>query len=222
MAAPPLPRTAKVGDRGKDIEGHKRAVARLLGYGRLRTLMSQLPAVRRYFGVFFRDNVKLAQGKLGIDRTGVIGPATYDALVKAGAYDAAAYQLLREYSAAMAPKLVEPNQGFSSLHSSLWKAYSLGRSMGLSDLGTYNPASTLPGGGPSDHSVYPAYAFDLGIEPDTGWDNEVARRFALAATNDPAVEYVILGDRIWTNDGRGWHTYYSGGHLNHVHVSGIR
>jgi hypothetical protein len=90
--------------------------------------------------------------------------------------------------------------------------------MGLSDLGTYNPASTLPGGGKSDHAHYPARAFDLGIEPDTGWNNLTARAFFNQMVDHPAVEYVILGDKIWSRS-RGLHEYTAGGHLNHLHVS---
>jgi len=70
--------------------------------------------------------------------------------------------------------------------------------------------------------VYPAVAFDLGFTPYTGFDNDKARAYVLKVVQNPAVEYAILGDRIWTNDGRGWHTYSAGNHMNHVHVSGIR
>lgn len=216
-----LIRTLRVGDVGKDVEAYKRAVARLLGKGRLRTMISRAPLVRRTFGPYFKLEVARAQKALAIPTSGVIGPATHAALKAAGALDAYSLQLLREYAQSLKPALVEPLQGFASLHKSLWEAYSLGRQMGLTDLGTYNPASRLPSGAPSDHSVYPAFAFDLGIEPDTGWDNATAREYFWKVCRRPEIEYVILGNKIWTNT-RGLRTYTAGGHLNHVHVSGRR
>lgn len=117
------------------------------------------------------------------------------------------------------PPLVEPNQGFHSLRVELWPAFSLGRNMGLSDLGTFNPASTLPSGGKSDHAYYPARAFDLGVEPDTGYANPVGRSFFQTMVGNCG--YVILGDRIWSQAraSEGVRHYGGGGHSNHVHVS---
>lgn len=120
------------------------------------------------------------------------------------------------------PALIAPNQGFASLHRSMWRVYSEGRRRGFTDLGTWNPASRLPSGRPSDHSVYPAYAIDFGIDPDTGWNNLKARMFAIWLVKQPEVEYVILGDRIWTSWRQFWGRYRSGGHMNHIHVSGVR
>lgn len=116
-------------------------------------------------------------------------------------------------------KPVEPKQGWGSLTRSLWGLYSEARNMGLSDLGTYNPASRLPSGRPSDHAVYPARAFDAGFSPATGYAHPTARRFFDIARNDSNVEYVILGNRIWSR-ARGLHSYTGGGHESHVHVSG--
>ena len=126
------------------------------------------------------------------------------------------------------PPLVEPYQGFSSLDESLWRLYSIGRRMGLSDApglasGTYNDNSTLPSGGKSDHALGPpARAFDLDIGADTGWQNDTARAFFHVCVGDPDCGYVILGDRIWsaTRAAEGIRSYGSGGHANHVHVSG--
>lgn len=215
-----LTRTLRIGMVGKDVEAHKRGAARALCGGRLAVLMAQLPLVRRTFGPFFQVTVKQVQKLAAIPQTGVIGPATHDVLLDH--MDAKALALLAEYAESVRPKLIEPNQGFGSLRQSLWEAFSIGRRLGLSDLGTFNPASTLPSGGPSDHAVYPAAAFDLGIDPDTGWDNETARGYVVGIVGRPEIEYVILGSRIWTNDGRGWHAYTGGGHFNHVHVSGRR
>ncbi|MBA3745242.1 hypothetical protein [Sporichthya sp.] len=204
---------------GKDVEAHKRGVARALGSGRLTTLMSKAPIVRRTFGVFFVTDVKRLQELAGISQSGVIGPVTHDLIYDH--MDDLAVRLLKEYAASVRPRLVEPNQGFNSLHSSLWEAYTIGRRMGLSDLGTYNPASRLPSGAPSDHAVNPAMAFDLGFSPGTGWNNITARAFAEKMAGRAETEYVILGDRIWSRD-RGWRRYSYGGHEGHVHCSGIR
>lgn len=220
-----LTRTLQVGCVGKDVEGCKRAVYRYLHQGgQWNTFTRSAPLVRQTFGVFFRTSVKSAQARLGLPQTGAIGPRTFEALQEARAFDMLADAMLDQYAVAHKPLpvLIEPRQGFMSLHKSLWEAFSIGRRMGLSDLGTHNAASTLPGGGPSDHSVWPAYAFDLGVDPDNGWDNTAGRAFCLKIVGRPEIEYVILGSRIWTNDGRGWHTYSSGNHANHVHVSGKR
>ena len=107
----------------------------------------------------------------------------------------------------------------ASLHHSLWESYAEAlRTPGLFSLGTYNPDSRLPSGLPSDHAVYPAYAFDIGFDPDTGWNNPVARAYAEKTAKRPEVEYVILGNRIHINGA--WKAYSGGGHLNHIHVSG--
>lgn len=166
------------------------------------------------------DAVKVFQRLNGIRATGHFGQATLDALEPY--MDVKAKALYQSYTPPP-PKapLVEPNQGWASLHSSLWDAYSLGRNMGLSDLGTYNPASRLPSGSPSDHALYPARAFDLGVEPDTGYANPTGRKFFDAMIGRTEVSYVILGDKIWSR-ALGLHSYGSGGHLNHAHVSGFR
>ncbi len=169
------------------------------------------------------DAVKRLQEANHIRQTGHVGQDTFDVIW----YYLDAYRRWK-YRAFVVPKpkplptpLVEPVQGFNSLHKSLWEGYSLGRRMGLSDLGTYNPNSNLPSGSPSDHAVFPAYAFDLGIEPDTGFSNAVGRSLFEALVGRPEVEYVILGDRIWSRS-RGLHGYSGGGHSNHLHASGLR
>lgn len=156
-----------------------------------------------------------------IEPTGNVGQATFDVLW--GYADEYSKWVYSDWRAPQPkPKLVEPDQGWSSLHESLWEPYSICRLAGLTDLGTYNPASTLPSGAKSDHAVYPAFAFDCGIDPDTGWQNLKARAVAVRLVKFEAVEYVILGDRIWTDWRKAWGAYYSGGHLNHIHCSGDR
>ncbi len=158
-----------------------------------------------------------------IQPTGHVGQATFDVVWEY----LDAYRRWK-YRAFVVPKpkplptpLVEPNQGFNSLHPSLWEAYSLGRRMGLSDLGTYNPNSRLPSGTPSDHAVYPAMAFDLGFSPATGYEHPVARSFFEAMIGRSECEYDICGTKIWSRS-RGLHGYSYGGHESHVHVSGNR
>lgn len=130
-------------------------------------------------------------------------------------------QLLARYRAKHGP-LYRP----ASLQPALHLAYSLAMVRSFTNLGTYNPASRLPSGRPSDHSVYPAWAFDLGRP---GWRGLygfgylAARRYAnLLADNADAlnIEYVIVGRRIWSRS-RGWQPYDSDrSHDWHVHVSG--
>lgn len=221
-----LPRTVKrLATAGFDVEAHTIAMHRYLRTGQLAAFLAQPDLVRRRFGVGKRTLAKKAAGKAGLPRYGVIGPALFAAMWRAGAYDARARDLLERFVEQRKPKLIEPWQGWDSLHPSLWQVYSLGRRMGLADgpglaSGTYNPASRLPSGRLSDHAVYPALAFDLDIGPDTGWQNLKARGFFLAARLDPNVEYLILGDKIWSRGALRAYSY--GGHLNHVHCSGHR
>ena len=141
-------------------------------------------------------------------------------------------ELFRRYRAKHG-KLVEPRQGFDSLDSDLWLAYSLGRKRGFTDLGTYVNK-------PGDHGVGPpALAFDLGRKNRfffRGWNYLVARRLAKLYVKEYralSIEYVILGRRIWSRWGanqkrwdaeNGWHPLTSGdtSHDFHIHVSGTR
>jgi hypothetical protein len=112
--------------------------------------------------------------------------------------------------------LLKPKQGFDSLRKDGWSLYTLGRRLGASDLGTYNPGSTLPGGGKSDHAYNPARAFDLGntakFTPTLAWF------YYRLCKKRPEVEYVIYRRKIWSRDG-GEREYTAGGHDTHVHVS---
>ena len=226
--------TLRPGDRGLDVHARKRAIARALGGGRLARLegrrQGETPAQakrrRETFQRSYVGDVKLAQRLAGIPMSGVMGPELDEWLLEHGHFDALALELDRRYAEEWKreheTRLIEPRQGWTSLHPSLWTVYSVGRGrFGLTDLGTYNPASRLPGGGLSDHAVFPAMAIDFGIDPDTGWNHLMGRAFVLWAVGRPEVEYAILGDRIYF--GRfSWHRYTAGGHMNHVHVSGNR
>lgn len=123
--------------------------------------------------------------------------------------------------------LIEPHQGFESLVEFLWDEYSTGIRMGLKDgpgtaSGTYNKDSRLPSGAKSDHAFWPSFAFDLDIVRYTGWSNDNARAFFYYCVGRPRLNYVILGNKIWSKarEGEGVRPYYGGGHDNHVHVSG--
>lgn len=230
MASTDVRRIVRPGMRGLDVHAAKRAIARLLQDGRLTRLEGrrkgeteeQAERRRETFQPSYVADVKLAQLRAGLPMSGVIGPELEKFLHANGFYDARALELERRYADSLKPKLVRPRQGWSSLHRSLWEVYSVGRSApySFSDLGTYNPASRLPSGRPSDHSVHPAVAFDLGIDPDLGWAHELGREYVLRVAREPEVEYVILGDRIVF--GRTIRRYSAGGHLNHIHVSGVR
>ena len=205
-------RELRRGMRGPDVLAVKRAL-RKAGFRKGLTLNPT-------FGTALERQIKAFQHKHGLKPDGVYGPSTHKALAKY--FDR--YGKLLYKRTPKPPALVEPNQGWSSLSKTLWQAYSLCRNSGSSfiDLGTYNPASRLPSGAPSDHAVYPAMAFDIGIEPDTGWNNLKARALAMRLVRLPEVEYVILGNRIWTDWRKFWGSYTSGGHQNHIHVSGRR
>lgn len=129
-------------------------------------------------------------------------------------------QLLAQYRLKHG-KFVEPRQGFDSLQPSLWLAYSMGRKRGFTDLGTY---ANKPG----DHGYYPAYAFDLGRKNrffNRGWNYLVARRLCkLYVEHHKAlnINYVILGDKIWSRAKPYWHYYGPDkSHFFHIHVSGV-
>lgn len=119
-------------------------------------------------------------------------------------------------------RLVEPAQGFESLHPNLWLAYSMGRRRGFTDLGTY---ANKPG----DHGKWPALAFDLGRKNrffNLGWRYVTARRLCrLYVEHHDAlnINYVILGRRIWSRSRPYWHKLGTGdtSHDWHIHVSGV-
>ena len=209
----------KLGSRGPAVEAAKRALYRALDDGaKWRGFIKQAAAVRRTFGPFFRRDLLNYQRQLTITADGTFNLPTLRSLELSGHFDALARGLwLKQYAH---PQLIEPTQGFASLHRELWEDYSVGREMGLTDEGTYNPASRLPSGKPSDHAAYPAWAFDLGFAPENGWENGSARGFFQHLIGRPEIHYVILGDKIWSRE-RGVHAYTAGGHDGHVHTSGL-
>ena len=213
--------------RGRDVKDFVKRT--------LHRLPAQIPVGADFFpkppgGFDDVYNAKTAEAVAVVQRfnditpeTGNMGQETLDALWQyADTYSRWVYRTWTTPKPKPTPA-VEPLQGWASLHPSLHYLFSTGRTMGLSDLGTYNPGSTLPSGAKSDHAVYPAYAFDLGVEPDTGYANPVGRAFFQLCVGHPAVEYVILGDKIASRN-YGWaiRSYSYGSHANHVHCSGLR
>lgn len=234
-----LTRTLGLNASGKDVDGVKRTVYRALdqqdGGHRLRDHHNNRLVVRQRYGPFFALDVNRLKKQMGWKPNGKVEPSFFTAMAKKGYPDALAIDLLNQYQdehkpPPPPPKYVEPKQGFGSLVRDLWEAYTLGRNAGLTDLGTYNPSSRLPSGGPSDHATSrkdgrigePACAFDLGFSPATGWDNPKARAFFHQMAGRPEVHYVILGNRIWSVE-KGLHFYEnSWDHAGHVHTSGYR
>lgn len=123
--------------------------------------------------------------------------------------------------------LVEPRQGWGSLHSSLHLAYSMAIKRGFTDLGTYVDKAGDHGW---DDARRMAMAYDVGRKNrffNKGYNYLVARRYCnLLAKHHKAlgIRYIILGDRIWHRDVGRW-VYFSNyrndrSHDFHIHVSG--
>jgi hypothetical protein len=120
-------------------------------------------------------------------------------------------------------KLVQPRQGWGSLDKSLYLAYSMGRQRGFTDLGTYVNK-------PGDHGIGPpCFAFDLGRNDRflfKGWGYLKARRLARLYVKEHEslnINYVILGQRIWSRSRPYWHPLETGdtSHSFHIHCSGV-
>lgn len=213
-------RVISLGETGSDCEGVGRALIREGSAGvTLAAFNKQTQERRRTWNQQHADWLKKFEKKSGHQPDGIYGPSVHIDL--SPHFDASATLMMKTWRPPP-PPLIEPKQGWDALHKSLWDIYSVGCRMGLFDLGTWNPASTLPSGNPSDHSVKPAYAFDLGIDPDIGWEHDVARAYFYIALKRPEVEYVILGNKIGDRRTGMIHYYGYGSHNNHVHVSGNR
>jgi hypothetical protein len=211
---------------GKDIYASKRIVFKYLGdeYS-WKKLTSNLPFIRNKFISSFTKSVNKARIKSSLPQNGIMNNTLLEKMRAAGAVDSYSDKLLQDYAKEQLTKIVEPYQGFSSLHKSLWEVYSIGRNMGLKDgpglaSGTYNPGSRLPSGKKSDHAHLPSYAFDLDIVQYTGWNNLNARAYFNKIINRPEINYAILGNKIWSKS-NGLNSYNYGGHENHIHISAV-
>jgi len=216
-----LPRVLRLGHVGTDVEGAKRTVARYLGGHRLLDLMSQPVGVRRTFGPFFRRDVDRVRGRMGLAKTGRVDQQMWHLLEQAHAPDSLALFEIGVWRTKHLPPTPPGRKEYPKLHHSLWDLYDISVAWGFTDAGTYNPHSLLPSGQPSDHAVWPAYAFDAGFTPPTGMSHTKARQFFDLCVGHPCVEYVILGNKIWSRE-KGLHNYSAGGHAGHIHVSGRR
>jgi hypothetical protein len=219
------------GDRGTDVEAVSRAFIRAkLWPGMTLAEFAKMPvAERQHYDAARAAAQRRLEKQIGTDPDGVYARFGHEELERREAFDAKARLALRRWRPGL-PPLIEPKQGFSSLHPSLRRVYTMGIALGFTDLGTYNPRSILGSGNLSDHATSvdcatspsrPAKAIDFGIDPDTGWQNLEARAFVLAIYELPVLEYVILGDKICFREG-GIKPYTAGGHLNHIHASGNR
>lgn len=212
----PYTRRFAPGDFGTDVEAVGRALCRA-GAGPKLAVYNALPTrVRRRWGWRKRRWLRAFKRTHNLADDAVYGKGAHAALEPF--FDPWARELVRRYTPPI--KLVEPRQGWGSLDRSLWELYAIAvGKYGMTDLGTYNPASRLPSGGISDHAKGPpALAFDVGIDPDIGMADPEGRAFFNLCSSDRRVEYVILGDRIGSFK-FGSKPYGSGGHLNHAHVS---
>lgn len=209
-------RKFKFGDYGSDVEGVARALCRAKAGPPLMIFNALPPKIRRTWGRRKQAWLVKFKRRKGLPGTPVYGQRTHTLL--SPYFDSKARHLMRIWQEPV--KMVEPRQGWHSLHRSLWESYSIGRNAGLSDYGTFRAGATLPGGGKSDHAYHPSFAFDLGFFPAIGFQHEAARRYFYEVTRRNETSYVILGTKIWSR-GRGLHAYTSGGHENHVHVSGL-
>jgi len=141
----------------------------------------------------------------------------------------ATYGSLQAQYRARHGKLVQPRQGWNSLHPDLWLAYSMGRKRGYDDVGTY---ANKPG----DHSWGDrhgepgmALAFDLrrpGWNGRYGWGWLNARRLARFYVKHAYalnLNYVICGRKYASRrTGFRWVPLTTGdtSHDWHLHVSG--
>ena len=222
-------RPLALGDTGADVEGVNRA------YVRAGFLLARVPAPIRVFNALpakarrrFNKSSVNAANKLkkaeGWKPTNRHDFENHLVLESSGAFDARAEALLKGWKPEP-PKLVEPNQGWDSLHRSLWEAYSEARRRGFTDLGTY---ANKPG----DHGYRPSWAFDVGHESRfnfLGWGYLKARRLAKWYAKNYVrlnIRYVILGNRIWHRNTGRWGPFSNyerdKSHDFHIHVSGQR
>lgn len=126
-------------------------------------------------------------------------------------------------------KLVEPVQGWDSLHSNLWLAYSSVIKRGYYDVGTY---ANKPG----DHSwgdrhsrPGTALAFDMrrqGWLGRFGWGFLNAKKTAQWLWDNHEalhINYVIVGRQLISREKPYWHPLTTGdtSHDWHIHVSGV-
>jgi len=215
-----LPRTLKLACYGSDVDGVKRTVYRFIGGSKLSLHVVHPDQVRRMFGPFFRIDVNVARGKLGLAKTGVVDQNMWYLLEKKNAPDAKALALI-QYYAVDNPSPSIPT-GPSSLDRSLWPLFKMAQEREFTNSGIYNPDSRLPSGRPSDHALWPALAFDAGFTPQVGMANQKAKDFFDLVSGRPEVEYVICGGKIWSRS-QGLHNYIeSYSHAGHIHVSGRR
>ena len=219
--ATPFCREIKEGMAGPDAEAVGRALIRAKCYKMPIKVYNRMPLKwKRNMGKRRMDALMKFKAKKALKNKNkrVYDQIAHKRLLRY--FDGKSHDLYRQCKVPPPPPVfewVKPNQGWNSLVKYMWDEYSIARSLHkLTDLGTYNPASRLPSGRPSDHAKYPARAMDLGF---SGYPHREAYNFFKDMMGEPEVEYVIYGNMIWSR-ASGLHHYGYGGHYNHIHVSG--
>jgi hypothetical protein len=136
--------------------------------------------------------------------------------------------LFREYTKQHGP-LVEPIQGWYSLHRTLWLAYSSVIKRGYYDVGTYANKPGDHSWGDRNDEPGQALAFDArrkGWLGRFGWGFRNAQKTAqwLWENHEALnINYVIVGRRVISRERPYWHDLTTGdtSHDWHLHVSGI-
>ena len=136
-------------------------------------------------------------------------------------------QLLAQYKAKHGV-FVRPVQGWSSLHASLWLAYSSVMKRGYYDVGTYANKPGDHSWGDRNGSPHMALAFDArrkGWLGRFGWGFTNAKKTAQWLWDNHEalnINYVIVGRELISREKPYWHPLTTGdtSHDWHIHVSG--
>jgi hypothetical protein len=136
-------------------------------------------------------------------------------------------KLLAQYKAKHGA-LVRPVQGWHSLNSRLWLAYSSGIKRGYYDVGTYANKKGDHSWGDRNGQPGQALAFDIrrkGWLGRFGWGFTNAKRLAQWYWDNRValnIDYVIVGRKIISRENPVWHDYTRDtSHDWHIHVSGV-
>ncbi len=125
--------------------------------------------------------------------------------------------------------LKAPKQGFKSLHSALWLAFSEVAVRGYYDVGTYAPKAGDHSWGDRHGHPGMALAFDMrrkGWLGRFGWGYKNAQRTAQWLWDNHvalSIDYVIVGRKLISREKPYWHALTTGDttHDWHIHVSGV-
>jgi len=138
------------------------------------------------------------------------------------------HEALRKQYLAKHKTLVRPRQGWTSLHSKLWLAYSMVAKRGYYDVGTYANKPGDHSWGNRNGAPGLALAFDMRRKSwvsRLGWGFRNARKTAEWLWENHValnIDYVIVGRQIISRSKPYWHPLTTGdtSHDWHIHVSG--